>query len=44
MGVLTIALAQLLKSTSAQPVYQSNPEPLGTSKIRVMKTLQAVKN
>ena len=28
MAVLTIALAQLLKSTSAQPVYQSNPEPL----------------
>ncbi|MCX6341521.1 MAG: hypothetical protein NTU72_03980 [Fimbriimonadales bacterium] len=44
MAVLTIALAQLLKCTSAQPVYQSNPEPLGTSKIQFIRTQQAVKN
>ena len=44
MAVLTIALAQLHKSTWVQPNFQSNCEPLGTSKIRVMKTLQAVKN
>lgn len=44
MAVLTIALAQLHKSTWVQPNFQSNFEPLGTSKIQVIRTHQAVKN